>query len=610
MLTNKAFRQRMAGLCTFFFVFGEMLSANPQVACAEENTAESDRIIVSLGDSYSSGEGIEPFYDQDLPWNEKVKSDDWLAHRSQNAWGGMLTLEDNGETIEMAKNRCCTAGKTVFDLLPESVSDKKTGHWYFAAVSGAVTNNIKETKEVQGENPPDGSQEKNYKKGYGLSGSSEVYEGTKYLTPQLDIFDELESRRADYVTLTIGGNDADFTGIVTLMALTSSYLTPNAISKKLEKVWDKFYEPSGIKENLESTYKRISEKAGSQAHIIVAGYPKLFYVKTSDHYLSSVIDRQEAEKVDSSVSRFNFEISKIVKDCREKENLNIEFVSVEEGFDGHEAYSPEPYINKIILGAKSQDLSDSSPVSAYSMHPNLKGAQIYANCVQKAIDNWEKHKSEQEQGADNDGNSVAGGTPFAQYVAAAQKVRENGAWSEKMNLEADVKVSQDRIKAKSKVTMNMDSEISNYTEDDLSQLEINSKFEMEAAKQKFAGVVNYHDGTAHYQFTEPNQKSYSTEMDPNIFNFKSVSQEAVLEEKISDGTICLLLDGDKAIENGLAVMQQMGAMNDLECGDIELIASLTDAGAIDQIEMNFDASLEYQGYDADASYKVTYTFTQ
>ena len=158
--------------------------------------------------------------------------------------------------------------------------------------------------------------------------------------------------------------------------------------------------------------------------------------------------------------------------------------------------------------------------------------------------------------------------------------------------------------------MNMDSEISNYIEDDLSQLEVNSKFEMEAAKQKFAGVVNYHDGTAYYQFTEPNQKSYSTEMDPNIFNFKSVSQEAVLEEKISDGTICLLLDGDKAIENGLAVMQQMGAMNDLECGDIELIASLTDAGAIDQIEMNFDASLEYQGYDADASYKVTYTFTQ
>ena len=32
-------------------------------------------IVVSLGDSYASGEGVEPFYDQELPIAEKVKSE-------------------------------------------------------------------------------------------------------------------------------------------------------------------------------------------------------------------------------------------------------------------------------------------------------------------------------------------------------------------------------------------------------------------------------------------------------------------------------------------------------------------------------------------------------
>lgn len=100
--------------------------------------------------------------------------------------------------------------------------------------------------------------------------------------------------------------------------------------------------------------------------------------------------------MNSSVRRFNDEISKIVEDCQ-KEDLNIEYVSVEEGFDGHEAYSDDSYINSIKPIANKEDLNDLAPVSAYSMHPNLKGAQVYANCVQKAINNWEKRRASQSR---------------------------------------------------------------------------------------------------------------------------------------------------------------------------------------------------------------------
>lgn len=573
----------MAGFCAVFLTVGEIVSANLITAYADENDIVSDRIIVSLGDSYSSGEGIETFYDQEMPLQQKVKSPDWLAHRSQNAWGGMLTFEDNGKTIEMAKSR--------------------KSHWYFAAVSGAVTDNIRKTSEEQKGKHPAGSQKKDYKRGTGAPLSPFLCEGTEYLAPQLDIFDSLGSQKADYVTLTIGGNDADFTGIVMCMALTTSYLTPNAISYKLDKVWKKFYEPSGIKENLKDTYKRIAEEAGDQAHIIVAGYPKLFYEKGADYYMSPVIDKQEVNKVNGSVSRFNYEISKIVEDSQ-KENLNIEFVSVEKGFDGHEAYSDDPYINEIIPGARSQDLMDSSPVSAYSMHPNLKGAQIYANCVQKAINDWEEKKNKSKQISD----PVNTGNAYEQYIAAAEKTTQTGSWSEKMNMEADMMVTQDRVKVKTKAIMNIDSEVTDYAEGDLSRLKVSARAEMEAAKQTYTWNIDYHDGVAYYQLIEPKQQSYSMEIDPNIYNFESVSQDTILEEKISNGKLHFLLDGDKVEESGLAVIQQMNGVDKMKCGDIEMIVTLTGEGTIDQVEMNFDASIKYMGYDADAAYKLMYSF--
>ena len=68
-----------------------------------EDTAGEDRVMVSIGDSYSSGEGIEPFYGQSKPAYEKVADQDWLAHRSEKSWSGRLTL--NGVNGTMAENR-------------------------------------------------------------------------------------------------------------------------------------------------------------------------------------------------------------------------------------------------------------------------------------------------------------------------------------------------------------------------------------------------------------------------------------------------------------------------------------------------------------------------
>lgn len=326
------------------------------------------KIIVSLGDSYSSGEGVEEFYGQDKKLSKKVKDPDWLAHRSQYSWPGQLELEDVG-----------------------IMSDCRGKNWFFAASSGAETKDIK------------GSQEKKYKKyrtpyipysslNYKTIRQLSAYKGKVDLKPQLDIFDQLGNRKADYVTLTLGGNDAGFGKIVTDVVLGSTYMNLSLLPYHLEKVWKQFYAKDGIRDQLIETYQAIEEKAGKQATIIVVGYPKLFEKDGKGVFPSKI----EAELVNDSVAKFNRAIESLVHECR-MDGMNICFVSVEQAFEGNEAYTDNPYINEVMLYKTSEDIHDFDPLvgeiaSAYSMHPNSYGVSQYAACVQEKIDEIEKQK--------------------------------------------------------------------------------------------------------------------------------------------------------------------------------------------------------------------------
>ena len=318
------------------------ISVVPTGCFAAGASDEKEQIMVSLGDSYSSGEGIEPFYGQSKKLSERVTDPDWLAHRSQNAWSGMLSLPS-------------ISGK---------MSDHKDENWFFVAASGAVTDNMLN------------SFRKEYQKGF--------HSGSYDLAPQLEVFDTLGSKKADYVTLTLGGNDAGFTDIITACVAGSTYLNFGGLTDKLNNTWVEFFKENGIRDKLYKAYQDVSDRAGSQAQIIVAGYPQLLSPTGS---VSISID--EASIVNENVSKFNRAIKNIVISCQGT-GIPIHFVSVEEAFEGHGAYSLiDPYINKVEIGANSQDLQDFMLASAYSIHPNYAGAQAYARCVQAKIDELE-----------------------------------------------------------------------------------------------------------------------------------------------------------------------------------------------------------------------------
>lgn len=320
--------------------------------------ASSDpMIVVSLGDSYSAGEGIEPFYGQSLPLSQKVCDHDWLAHRSTKGWPALLEVPGYSGTMK--------------DYRQAGTSDAAC-QWYFNAASGAVTSNVYLTAQNK-------KAKKHESKGI-------VYKTSVDLPRQIDIFDQINGN-VDYVTITIGGNDVGFAAIIEQCVVGSTYLNTSKLDDMMANIWaDMNY----TKVCLENTYKAIEIKAGPQAAIIVAGYPKLLAKSGKVPAFS----REEAETVNRNVSEFNDVIETLVNSCR-NDGMNIHFVSVEEAFDadgGHQAYSDDDWIKGVIPLTKLQDLKDIALVSDYSMHPNELGAQAYAKCVNAKIAEIENSK--------------------------------------------------------------------------------------------------------------------------------------------------------------------------------------------------------------------------
>lgn len=342
----------------------------------EDNILKKSRVVVSMGDSYSSGEGLAPFYgdnhisDFDNPSPEFKE---WLAHRSKNdSWPGQLVLPNFKGTLNDYKA----------DLNTEIKDDGRL-YWFFVASSGA------KIKDIRGYN-----HEENGKKVFG--GQKKKYSCTKnlitktytnYLDPQIDTLRTLQSRGIvpDYITISIGGNDMGFEEVIE-KAITSTYFRPNDLRNNLNEAREKIKKDGPFRKDLKKIYHEINDASSigeRRPRIIVAGYPGLFDFTGKGAFFT----KDEAQLIDSCVQEFNTAISEVVSEC--KKDMDIEFVDVLQAFYGHEAYSDDPYINKVtpLSRVSNEDLRAISVASARSMHPNKFGAQKYAECVQRYI-NW------------------------------------------------------------------------------------------------------------------------------------------------------------------------------------------------------------------------------
>lgn len=350
-------------------------------------------IVVSMGDSYSSGEGIEPFYGQkidnnpyesDLPRSEKIKNYDWLAHRSIYSWPAQLKVPLLGGGITELK----------YHKQKDNICDGDIVQWYFVASSGAVTADFsgKQKKETY-----------DFLNGY----------NKKYLPPQFDVFDKNKNDlygKVDYVTMSIGGNDLGFVDIVTtslgdsitqegIGLLTSAFGIPYAQSPgfmkaRIEETKEKW--KTEVKNNLKSAYEQTREKAGPQADIIVAGYPELYYRNTS----TAAAHKEQRELIDNMILDIcnpdDGELKTLIDSINEDiGETKIHYVSVIDAFKdkGMDAPDGKSLINGITFwGSQRLDDGVKGAIGYASVHPNSEGAKVYAECVNAKIAEIENKK--------------------------------------------------------------------------------------------------------------------------------------------------------------------------------------------------------------------------
>lgn len=364
----------LAGLSLSVFVIAVCFAVMPnEYAEAKSNGYP---VVVSLGDSYSSGEGAEPFYGQNDAFG-KYGDEDWLAHRSQKAWPGKLVIDG----VEL--------------------SSMKDDGWYFVASSGA------ETRHIMGDDEAGGVQEKST----GIIGDLlwDILDKDVPLPCQGDIFTDtrIKPGSIDFVTLTIGGNDLGFVDVVTDGVTETA---KSGIRSVLEaehlvtgwNIWEYLKDRPGLrsgtlKRNLNSAvatfktqtlhrlsdlYDYVLDKAGNQATLVVAGYPHLF----PDQGRAPFIDHHSAALINSAVDTFDSEVRKMIRGSK---GDKVVFADPRPYFAGREA----SFINNILLGPQSQELILGTPVSAYSVHPNQYGQVAYAHAVQAEIDKLESSQS-------------------------------------------------------------------------------------------------------------------------------------------------------------------------------------------------------------------------
>ena len=342
---------------------------------------EDDPVMVSLGDSYSSGEGIPPFYGQlKLPSWKKLDSD-WVAHRSRKSWPGQLKFPGSSKPVKKLKGK----------------------RWFFVAASGAETKHI-----IENHNPYD-KNDKDETKGYQNKTIRRIDEielskltlsdqaKNVALQPQLNVFEELREKglKADYVTITIGGNDLGFTKIVSTAAKGPTALVRDGRNSELEfllkRKWE-MVENGTMEKRLTKTYKNIKNSAGAQATIIVAGYPKLISPEGSGLLFTS----DEAKAINDKVVEFDEKLAAYVGSCKGS-GMSIEYASVIDAFGDKGAYAKGALIRPVELIPRPGDINLVDYKSTYSFHPNKKGAEMYAKCVQAVIDKIEIEKEKEKE---------------------------------------------------------------------------------------------------------------------------------------------------------------------------------------------------------------------
>jgi lysophospholipase L1-like esterase len=271
-------------------------------------------VWAALGDSYSSGEGVRPFF----PGTEGRRN---TCHRSRDAYSQVFRLPG----YEFARRD-------------------------FLACSGAITDNV------------------------GRFGAAGALEGVpQHDEPgiQLAQLSAAAWAQVDFVTITIGGNDAGFGPVLTKCVFRRCH--KGRLAREIRRRL-----ADELPGKLRSTYASLRQLAPN-ATVVVLGYPNLFPA-ASDFRRSCDLKCTLSAGKREFIRELGEQVTGILR--RETRAAGLLFTDPRHEFKGHEPCGrKEEWVNAIVRGKLNELPEGLNPTSMTSFHPNRRGQQAYADVL-------------------------------------------------------------------------------------------------------------------------------------------------------------------------------------------------------------------------------------
>lgn len=164
--------------------------------------------------------------------------------------------------------------------------------------------------------------------------------------------------RTGLVTLTVGGADAGFAGVMTTCALGGGSLCLSALSKARTAM------DGSLAHNLDVLYSAIRDRAPA-AHVVVLGYPHLYRLGGTCRV--GLADGERAA-VNDGVDHLNEVIAKRAVDH------GFTFADVTAAFTGHEICSASPWLRGVDVLAITESYHPTAPGQSLGYLPALTRA--------------------------------------------------------------------------------------------------------------------------------------------------------------------------------------------------------------------------------------------
>jgi GDSL-like Lipase/Acylhydrolase family len=326
---------------------------------------------VAMGDSYSAGEGVSPYY----PGTDTSKN---TCHRSTRAYATMVTLPGQREPIARQNPHgfsfiACSGAET-------------TG------VTNAAVNPVLSPKPVYAVNARENQFNRSWNTDWGYVQNASPWASNGGPVEGFQAANSALTDRTALITISIGGNDSRFGDVLIgclLAALkrgdcaSAGYTLTRHSTKKTDPTPLKVMEQTVIRyltAHLVQTYLAINFKAPS-AEIIVVGYPLLFPERPASKCDPGSILGKTAKISPAAQIMLNLfgnklaaAISQAVSQARH-DGVGIRYIDPRAAFSGHALCSRDPWILPISVGKNKSS----------SFHPNLAGQQAFGRLVNECL---------------------------------------------------------------------------------------------------------------------------------------------------------------------------------------------------------------------------------